>query len=226
MPALERCGNHTMRGLGRTAIVFALLFASAYTRCTNNVLYENISFADAEYCFCPNTSRLLIVNKNNDLKFRIPRKKLLTYKGHCYQEIITEVEIIDASGKSIMFYDSELSRLGGTRLISVSCSDCDESVNRRPDTIPIPKIPDVLRIDSPPERLFTKTVRDSAGEPSVLRYSADEMSPFAGTFVTGHTVVSISCYPESDTIYTPEYDTAYNFNFRAKIIGICDERCY
>jgi len=215
-----------MRGLSRTVMVLALLFASVHTNCKNNVLYENINFADAEYCFCPNTSRLLIVNKDNDLKFGIPRRKLLRYKGPCYQSIETEVELTGAGGTSVQFYDNYLSRLGGTRLISVLCSDCDESVMRRPNTEPIPKIPAVLRIDSPPERLFTKIVRDSAGEPSVLIYSADEVSPFVGAFVIGHTAVSISCWPVSDTIYIPEFDTTYKFNFRAKIISICDEHCY
>jgi hypothetical protein len=214
-----------MRRLSRTVMILALLFASVHTNCKNNVLYENINFADAEYCFCPNTSRLLIVKKDNDLEFRIPRKKLLKYEGPCYQSIETEVELIGAGGKSMVFYDNDLSRLGGTRLISVLCSDCDESVMQRPDTEPIPKIPAVLRIDSPPERLYPKIIRDSAGEPSVLIYSADEVSPFVGAFVTGHTAVSISCESVSDTIYTPEFDTTYKFDFRAKIISICDERC-
>jgi len=131
-----------------------------------------------------------------------------------FSEIRTKIELIDTSGKSIIFEDEDGSRLGGTRLYSVIPSDGFVSP-AAPDTIPA--IPSVLRVDSPPDILFTRPEE---------RYSSDDVAPFIGTFVAGHTTVSIRCYPELDTIYTPEYDTTYNFYFRAKIVGVCDEHCF
>jgi len=190
-------------------IAFTFLFVCLSIHCKNNVHYTDITFAEADYCFYIEGSRLILVQKNNNLTFRLPRKKLLIYKGPCFQEVVTTIEFINDSNKFIVFDDIYNSYLGGTSLYSVATSDGFIS----PDHDTIPTIPTVLRIDSPPEYLFARSKK-------VL---LQDLLPIMNTFAIGHTTVFVNCWPESDTLYTPDFDTTYTFSFRARITKVCDK---
>jgi hypothetical protein len=172
--------------------ILILLFANLY------IHSENINSADADFCFDFRTRQpmLLLVKKNNDLEIRAD-ERYIECKSRYRLIVDTRIDFVIESGRNVISF-------GGGYIKGWILGHSSHSVTT--DRFRI-RQPAVIVVEFPPYVPYS----------SIKRLQDDELVDlllFENKIIDGQMMVSPIC--------DPDLDTTYNFNFRARITGLCE----
>ena len=166
--------------------------AGLCVQCVNDIHITKIQSADAEYCFDFNDWQpILILTEENSGLELRTTNDSIECKSFSYL-VKTIIDFVDESGDSIVSFHGGY--LTGTGVFGGAPID-------------IELLPSVISAEYP--SIMRPWFIEERRKDTVLK----ELSQIKNKFIDGYMTVSPKC--------KNDFDTTYNFNFRAKITGEC-----